>query len=443
MSHDITDIGLNGIRKVLDLWRAGKSDSLIDYTRPSRVEPLCLIDADLVFWDGTNEVMQSFLSQFCGWYLQAVALSATVGKVEVMRHLDKLNPRRNALDSAMDTAGGVAGWYLAQESYEHGLPSMKSIQIAMESHAVHAPLDILPLKISMEARNPYTGAGGSNPAHQQRQNARDREAEQRRREEREDARENRQNERQDARDKAQSAERAARDAAAADTSKFGVGKDTIQTVRELSNLSVGKLLTVNITDGQHSADIPVAVRLMANTLPSDSVVHILSLGQQDKGLRARIHGYRSGRLEFWRDIVGCQDLIAAHKKALMADKDGALRNIVQRKRQNQLAAVLSGNPSVATASNMMVISRESADRIEAESHIDFNSFKLREKVFEPTSLVMLAIVAKEYDRISFYYRGIPEKVDVSLRDLKASNKGNGPDVADILRAYQMGHAPSL
>jgi len=30
-----------------------------------------------------------------------------------------------------------------------------------------------------------------------------------------------------------------------------------------------------------------------------------------------------------------------------------------------------------------------------------------------------------------------------VRDLKANNRGSGPDISEILRAYQLGSAPSL
>jgi hypothetical protein len=423
-------IGLSEIRKAIDLVRAGKSDSLIDYTQPSRVEPIVLIDSSLLYYDGLQDVMQSLLSTFAGYYLQAVALSATVGKIEVMRHLDRLNPKRSPIDSALGAGGDAAGWYLAQESYRYGLPNAETIRIAMESQNVS--LDVMPLRIAMEA------------SHEDREKERQRQR-------REDAAAKRDDDKlQLERDKlahqkdasaAQLAAQKARDNKS--SSEFGIGKDAIQTVKELSNLSVGKLLSVEISDGQHKATIPVAIRLMASTLPTSSITHILSIGNKDISVKARFHGWRSGRLEFWRDLVFATDLIEAHQQNLMNDKDGVYRQILSRKRKNWLAAVLSGNPSVATVSNMAVIDKETADAIEYQTNLSLSNFKMRQQLLEPTSLMILAVVSKEYDRITFYYRGLAEKTEVSARDLKASNKGNGPDVADILKAYQMGHAPSL
>jgi hypothetical protein len=378
-------VGLNNIHEIVDLWQAGKAESLIDYTRVTRVEPIVLLDNAVLFNDLTPEVMQSLLNTFAGYYLQAVAISAMVGKINIIRHLDKLNPSRNPVDSGAYGvfAEKLGGRLFAQENYKFRLPRLTD-QVALESIDRY---DLLPVSggttIALEDDNKEKRTG------------------------------------------------------------FAAGKESIQSVKELSNLSVGKLLSVEITDGQHKAEIPVAIRLMAASLPSQTVAHILSLGKKDTSVMARWHGWRSGRLAFWKDLVMCNDLIEDHRNALMHDKDGLYRQIVARKSKNRFAGILSGNPSVATASNMAVITKETADKIELETVGTLNDFRTRQKLFEPTSLMILVVINPDYDRATFYYRGIAEKTDVSMRDLKAANKGSGPDVADILRAFTQGHAPSL
>lgn len=422
---DAVDIGLGNIHKILDLWRAGKSDSLIDYTQPTRVEPIVLVDADCLFHDSLPDVMQSLLSTFAGYYLQAIALSATVGKVAVMRHLDRLNPRRSPLDSAADTGAIGAGWLLAQEAYETGLPKIPVGRLALEALDV---MDVLPLNISMEAKSLRKPSSAPTATAIQQATLKNQQAS------------------STAVQEANKAKHELDVAKREDTltgSEFGYGKDTVTTLKELSNLSVGKVISVEITDGIHKAAIPVAIRLMASSLPSNTMAHMLSMGKKDTSVSARYHGWRSGRLEFWRDLVYCQDLIDAHRDNLMADKDGMYRQILGRKRKNTLAGVLSGNPSVATASNIAVISKETADKIELETIGNLNNYSTRQKLFEPTSLMIMAVISKEYDRVTFYYRGIPEKTEVSVRDLKAANKGSGPDIGDILKAYTQGHAPVL
>ena len=363
MYGQLSDIGLSAIRKITDLWSGAKADSLIDYTRNLRVEPITLIDSDLLYHDGLPEVMQSLQSLFAGYYLQAVAVSTTVGKISVMRHLDKLNPNRKPLDSAADTAG----WLLATESYKHRLPRPNDLRVALE----------------------------------------------------------------------------AADGSAQRPSNFGSGRDTMSTLKELTNLSVGKMLSVEITDGLHHATIPISIRLMASSIPTQSLVHILSVGNEDKSAKERYHAWKAGRLEFIKDLVFCQDLIDAHRKNLIADKDGLYANILKRHRGNQISTMVSGNPSVATASNLAVLSSDTVSQLELKINGKFKDFRTREKVFKETYMMIVAVVDKEWDRVTFYHRGISEATEVGMRDLKVANKGSGPDVSDILKAYQIGSNPSL
>lgn len=357
MFKDVADTGLSAIRKITDLWAGAKADSLIDYTRVARVEPICLIDNDLMFYEELTEVQQSVLSILSGYYLQAMAISVNVGRIEVMHHLDKLNPSRSAVDSAANSLG----WAMATESYKHRLP-MYDGSVAMEAEK--------------------------------------------------------------------------------DRTQAIIGKDSMALQKELANLSVGKMLSVTISDEGHTAEIPVSVRLIASALASDSLVHILSVGNQDTSVKERYHAWRAGRLEFIRDLVLCQDLIDAHTNNLMS-ADQVYANMLKRRQGNRLATLVSGNPSVATASNIAVLSSSSASALELKVNGKLENFKTRQKLFEATYLMLMVVVDKEWGQVTIYHRGIPQASQLSVRDLKSANKGSGPDVGEILKAYRLGNAPSL
>lgn len=363
---DLSSVGLNVVRKIQDLWSGAKADSLIDYTQVARVEPIVLIDTDAMESDILPDVMQTLQSIFSGYYLQAMAISTNVGKVEVQRHLDKLNPHRNPGDSATNTMG----WLLATENYKYRLPTPQA-------------------KVSMEAIHDRF-----------------------------------------------------EDDAEKETST-GYGRDTVKELNELTNLCVGKMLSVEITDGLHKATIPVSIRLMASSLPTASLLHILSIGTKDTSTSERWHQWRSGEIEFIKDLVMCQDLIDAHRENLKHDPEGIWTAIQKRRRANQLSTIVSANPSIATASNMCVMTSESVAQLEMRINGKLSDFKVREKIFKETYLMIMCVINKGWNRVTFYHRGIPVATDVNAETLKARNKGSGPDVSDILKAYQVGNAPSL
>lgn len=354
---------LAAIREISDIWASSKSDSLIDYVRSTRVEPITLIDAAAMHLDILPEVQQSLLTIFTGYYLQAVAISTNIGRIDIIRKLDKLNPNRSVIDNAGDGIGKAA-WFMSVEAYADKLPNLTAQKDAEIQKIV------------------------------------------------------------------------------ADQNTGSTIKD-INNVKESVNLSVGKLISVDITDGTNKATIPVAVRLMANSVPSENLIHILSIGSKDNSMKERFHGWRSGRLSFIKDLVMCQDLIDAHKKNLKADKSGIYAGILSTSKKNTLSGILSGNPSVATSSNIIVLTKETANGLEREINGKLKDFKTRESIFAETYVMILAVIDPEWDRVTFYHRGINSSTEVSARDLKASNKGSGPDVSDILKAYSLGNSPGL
>ena len=484
-SDKLANVGLSAIRKITDLWKGARSDSLIDYTQVARVEPIVLIDTDCLYLDSLSEVQQSLLSIFAGYYLQAVAISTSVGKIEVMRHLDKLNPRRNAGDSAADTMG----WLLAEENYKHCLPTFQK-KVALESIGLEDTHD------SNEKESAWGNMDANDretiyrrDAHNKHMDSTASRANARRDEERKDRKEQsdaakfdfdatmkyrdadfkdaaeatrvkeaqRQyefNEKKFGHDKAQAIFKEEMERAGLQlrkderqdkltASEVGFGKDTMKDLKELANLSVGKMFSVEITDGLHKANIMVSIRLMASSLPSNSLVHILSIGSQDNSAKERYHSWKAGRLEFIKDLCLCQDLIDAHRKNLMADKDGIYTNLLKRARGNQLSTILSGNPSVATASNIVILSNTTAESLEVKTNLKLSDFHSREKIMKDTYVMLLVIIDKEWDRITIYSRGLHQSTSVGIKDLKVANSNKGIDASEIMKIYQAGGGLSI
>ncbi len=385
------EIGLGVLKKVFAAWmqNKGQGGDLIKYTASSRVEPIALIDSDVLHHDMLPDVMQSLQSIFAGYYLQALAISSNIGRIDVIKHLDKLNPNRNPVD-----AMGSSSWLMSMESYQHGgLPRLNT-RPGMEAYDAPEYENAKDKDAKKRVSGPMTDRNQSKDGK-------------------------------------------------SDNGNVGINKDNFASVRDLANLSVGKLLNVEITDGANKATIPISIRLMATYIPTSSIIHILSLGNKDTTMKERWHGWRSGRLEFVRDIIFCQDLIDAHKKNLIDDKSGVYNEILKRRRNNAISTLVSGDPSLATASNLLVCSMETIRTLEGEIGREFKDFKTREKIFAESYLMIIAVIDKEWDRVTFYHRGINLPTQVSLRDLRVANKGTGPDVSEILKAYQLGNGPQL
>ena len=73
------------VARLPQIMNGAKNDSLIEYTKTTRVEPIVLMDQRAMHLHYAGDVMQSLSSIFSGYYLQAVAISVNVGKVDVIK----------------------------------------------------------------------------------------------------------------------------------------------------------------------------------------------------------------------------------------------------------------------------------------------------------------------------------------------------------------------
>ncbi len=380
-----------------------KVDSLSSFTKTTRVEPIALVDKTLVHQSWMYDVMSVANSIFTGYYLQAVALSATaINGVSAMRVLDTLNPTRDVADAAntriVDTLNNGPS-LLSFEAYRYGLP------LPDEAFGLEAFGD--------DARAAYNDPlAAAKDYNEKRQAERD----------------------------AQFAEANAKGQNDG-SQKMSIGENkTLSSVSEAVNLSVGRLFEVNIQQGSNSFKIPVSIRLISTVVDANILAHILGDGGQNKSFKERYHAWRAGQLEFIRDIVFMQDLIDQHKQLLAKDETGTYAEIMKRRRNNGIAAGLSGSPSIGTASNIVVISKRTAQNVERMENGRFSDPKFRTRMFKNTYMLILFIIDEDMERVTIYHRDIALPTQLSIKELKVSSKGTGPDVMEIMKAYQMGSA---
>lgn len=212
---------------------------------------------------------------------------------------------------------------------------------------------------------------------------------------------------------------------------------------ESVNLSVGKMLNVSIgyadKEGKDTkVTIPVNIRLMVSLLKSSLIVHLLTRKSVDQDLTERFHLWRAKRISFWKDLVFCQDMIDEEKKQLISDQTGTVQEIVRRVNNSKKFGLLSQNPSLASASNIIVISKIEAEAIGRALGGKLANASIREKMFENTYAMIIVVVDVEIERVTFYTRNITASTDLSIKEIKSANKNRGPDIGDMLKSLQMG-----
>lgn len=238
----------------------------------------------------------------------------------------------------------------------------------------------------------------------------------------------------------------AMEAALADDRGFDTSNS--KNIYETANLAVGKLINVGITvkdceGGSQIVNVPVSVRLSPAILNEETLTHIFTHRKLDTGFVERYHSWRSGRISLIKDMIFCQDLISAYRRAAIKDKSGTLNEIVRRVNNARAYGLLTQNPSLAVASNIYILSKDSAQAIEAKVGQRFNNPKGREKILEDTYAMMICIIDPEWEQATVYFNGIAYPSTISLRAIKSGSKNKGPDVGDIMRSLLEGRAPTF
>lgn len=363
-----------------------KNDSVVQFTSALRVEPVTMIDKRLEHVDYLTDVLQTLLSMFCGYYLQAVACMTNVGQINVLKMLDTLNPTRDgsmAVGSVVDALNGtVQPGMLSMESYQGAALPRPSMESAL-SNAVMAKRFSRDAEAFTRAKDMQGSLNGK----------------------------------VDPMDKA------------------------IKVASEATNLAVGKILEVNIESNGSKGRFPVAVRLATSVVDTDVLIHILGSSGHDNSFSERRHRWKAGDLQFWRDIVFCQDLIDEQRKLLLKDKSGVMAELNRRRSMNAAAAISTGTPSIGSASALVVLDRESAIELERRNLGSFNDIKFRNKIFHASMTMLMVVVDRDREVVTIYTRDIQLPTRHSVRELKSSNKGGGTDVGEILKAYRLGQSP--
>lgn len=349
-----------------NIFASMQSGSLIEYTRPTRIEPLVLVDMGL---EGKplSDIMQTLTNVFSAYYLQAIALSNTIGSVTVLRRLDKFQPRRSFKDNAVQTLAGVGQQMgsvecLSLEQYSKKLPTY-SLNPTPYHHASLEAAYVAPAKV------------------------------------------------------------------------VTANTDSLNMLRNVDSLATGKTMSVEIVDNGRTVSIPVTVKLSPVAIGSDIFVSCFSEGGFKNNYKERLWRFSTGELSAIGDMIFCNDLIDAHKKNLKADKSGIYKEVMARKRGNKLSAAITASPSVATASNIAIISDMTALKWGREIGSPIDNFSQRERIFEASSLMMLVVYDTNWDRITLYYKSIKLPTELSLSDMKTLNKNSSPDILEMIRAF--------
>jgi hypothetical protein len=394
--NDITHTPLEIAASVAHAAHNITSNSLAEYTRPARLEPIALIDKSLMNSLSVEHIValeQTMVSVFSGMYLMAIGMTMKVGDIVPLTILSQFSTNR----SLTLAAGNSVYWAFeglmdkAVSEFTH-MPTSEELSLVMDTNMNNASYG---LEAWGDVSNVYGVGVATDPK--------------------------------------------------ATSAKESVDIDkTIHNIMDESNLVVGKILNVPISYGDHTTTIQTTVTLRPKSIASSDLVTICRHNSRDLSWAARWHAMRSGEISFVKDWLLNQDVIEEYRRGLHSDKTGILMNLKSSHTKNIWAAIISGRASPNAISAMMFIAKETAMDIQRATGHKLQNFHDREKIFEGTSSAWLIVVDSIRETFTIYTRGIEDTVDSSFVHIKGNAKNpKGVDINQVMEMFKLGKVSNM
>lgn len=394
---------LSGIGKVGAI--AGSvsgTNSLSKLAKVALVKPLCIIDSDIARDEITPQIVNAALNLFIGHYTTAFKLYGTIDGLKIASYLDRFNPER----SFIELYPMLESDRPFEPSLENGLKSLsdgRNYNYKLPNpYTPTTPQWRPPLPVTSVSVEAYEGKGKIE----------------------------------------EFIDEIADNDLVKTIRKPGDSKDTTPSATNATKLSdvyksgdlfVGKVVDVTMTVNSEAVTIPITFNVSAVPLPSKVVTTMLTTKRQDT-IVEKWHGWRSGQKEFWSDLVFNNQLVKEHQRALMEDTTNTYSAIHARATKNAAAALLSQTPSLATASNIYILSEATMQQIEIQSKGMMRDTRFRNKLFDRIMASIIVVVSRRYETVTIYENGADRPT--SLMYAQVPKMGGAPkdDIGDIFKS---------
>lgn len=393
--------------------RAASSNSMTQYTKSTRSEPITMIDTTLSSMEQLPDLMMTLTSIYAAMYAQSfsIAINQEIGDVKVLQTLDQINPNRSKMEGVLALASGLS---YSPESSSLLLPDYKNIGSTSTSSITFEAIEVPPSN-----RNIHGLLANKHDTYEYELD--------------------------------KNGERVLDDEGnykkttnEANPTTPSSKADVEAITKFMSNLSTGILFEVTVEADHRKVSIPISVRLLANKMSADIMISLFTAAVKNRTAKERYREWRAGGLSLWNDVILCKDILRENRKNLIKDSSGMFSEVLRRKSTNQIVGALSGNPSISQISNILIVSTETMDMFERETSKKIKNPATRDLIFNNTQTLILAVVNRNRETVTLYYHDISVPTTVTFRDLKGSGgKGGAPDVMEIIKAFQMGNGINL
>lgn len=220
----------------------------------------------------------------------------------------------------------------------------------------------------------------------------------------------------------------------------------------LANTSVpsGRIIQIQFGDPKSKSDganafmINMFLQLHPTIVPADVAEAFIDVNF-NPSFKQRWLQMTTGEIAFWKDFIFSHDLVKRRSKAMRQDKSGVLADMLRRQQSAVNKAwqklLLIFNEKQNIANTILVFDKGNFDRACVRSGLNFTRFESRQRFFNKTFAMMVAVVDQNYNKVDIYFHGLDLRAEYDFKQIKTAAKSDKYDLNDIMKSMSQGMAP--
>lgn len=202
----------------------------------------------------------------------------------------------------------------------------------------------------------------------------------------------------------------------------------------------GRVVKVNVGTQDNPVNLNIRIRFDTRWVGSSLIEDIVKANLADLSLKTRVRMYGFGEIT-WKELITGSDIVKQHERVRMHTKDDAVTGVFRGRMKDTAFALGTGTVPINRASAVLILSKETVDRLDSTIRGKMTDFKTREKFFESTAAQTIYVIDEESEMCTIYYRGIKLDTTLPLRRIRKENKKVGEDLLPLIKALADGNAP--
>lgn len=200
-----------------------------------------------------------------------------------------------------------------------------------------------------------------------------------------------------------------------------------------SPLAVGRTVVASVKSGQDEGHFPLTFKQIPVPVDKTSLELLFSAIKGGVGFTASIKDYQAGAITYPELIAGAHD-IRNEFRIRNNDLSGFYTEANKRGSANIVATLLSGNVSLNTHANTIIISKDTANQVELQNGFRFNSSAIS-KVRKALKANTIVIVDDARGIFEFLtpVSALSEKYTESQIKLKASKEDSASSLESLVK----------